>query len=135
MKLDDAVTTVYNLKTEVNSFVASSSIGLRRGKKWQRETVKHQENMSIKYIPPHTPILYRKIGVCRGIPIFLIFAPKHRLWVLVRTATIYILSKNKKNVKKNSAEHFQILKLKSLCLWHGHVYVMNSTFRPLCPML
>ena len=26
-------------------------------------------------------------GVCRGIPIFLIFAPKHRLWVLVRTAS------------------------------------------------
>ena len=26
-------------------------------------------------------------GVCRGIPIFLIFAPKHRLWELVRTAS------------------------------------------------
>ena len=26
-------------------------------------------------------------GVCRGIPIFLIFAPKQRLWVLVRTAS------------------------------------------------
>ena len=25
--------------------------------------------------------------VCRGIPIFLIFAPKRRLWVLVRTAS------------------------------------------------
>ena len=24
-----------------------------------------------------------KTGVCRGIPIFLIFDPKHRLWVLV----------------------------------------------------
>ena len=47
----------------------------------------HQENMPVKYIPPSTPILYRKTGVCRGIPIFLIFAPKHRLWVLVRTAS------------------------------------------------
>ena len=36
---------------------------------------------------PHTPLLYSKTGVCRGIPIFLIFAPKHRLWVLVRTAS------------------------------------------------
>ena len=35
---------------------------------------------------PQTPLLYSKTGVCGGIPIFLIFAPKHRLWVLVRTA-------------------------------------------------
>ena len=47
----------------------------------------HQENMSVKCIPPYTPLLYSKAGVCRGIPIFLIFAPKHRLWVLVRTAS------------------------------------------------
>ena len=51
----------------------------------------------------YTPLLYSKTGVCRGIPIFLIFAPKHRLWVHVRTAsavpTIYVLSKNKKNIK------------------------------------
>ena len=33
-------------------------------------------------ITPHTPHLYGKHGVYRGIPIFLIFVPKHRLWVL-----------------------------------------------------
>ena len=64
--------------------------------------------MSVKCVPPQTPLLYSETGVCRGIPIFLIFAPKHRLWVLVRTAsarrflrvpTIYALSKNKKNMK------------------------------------
>ena len=59
---------------------------------------------------PLEPHFYTtKNGVCRGIPNFLIFAPKHRLWVLVRTAstrrfqlarTIYVLSKNKKNIKK-----------------------------------
>ena len=38
--------------------------------------LKHQENMSVKCIPPQTPLLYSKTGVCRGIPIFLIFAPK-----------------------------------------------------------
>ena len=47
----------------------------------------HQENMSVKCLLPQTPLLYTKTGVCRGIPIFLIFAPKHRLWVLVRTAS------------------------------------------------
>ena len=77
--------------------------------------------MSVKYIPPHTPLLYSKTGVCRGIPIFLIFAPKHRLWVLVRTT----LSKNKKNIKKNSTEFFQFLQLKNLCILHGRVFVMN----------
>ena len=69
----------------------------------------HQQNMSVKYKPPHTPPLYRKSGVSRGISIFLIFAPKHRLWVLVRTAsargvllvpTIYVLGKNKKKILK-----------------------------------
>ena len=48
----------------------------------------HQENMSVYSLPPQTPLLYSNTGVCRGIPIFLIFAPKHRLWVLVRTAKI-----------------------------------------------
>ena len=39
-------------------------------------------------IYPPTPHFYtKKNGVCRGIPIFLIFAPKHRMWVLVRTAS------------------------------------------------
>ena len=32
--------------------------------------------------PCHIYHLHSKIRVCRGIPIFLIFAPKHRLWVL-----------------------------------------------------
>ena len=52
--------------------------------------------MFVKCIPlkPHFYV------VCRGIHVFLIFAPKHRLWVHVRTeATIYVLSKNKKNIK------------------------------------
>ena len=46
-----------------------------------------QENKPMKQIPPYTPLLYSKTGVCRGIPIFLIFATNHRLWILVRTAS------------------------------------------------
>ena len=30
----------------------------------------HQDNMFVKYIPPYTPLLYSKTGVCRGIPFF-----------------------------------------------------------------
>ena len=47
----------------------------------------HQDNMSVTCIPPAIPLLYSKIGVCGGIPNFLIFTPKHSLWVLVRTAS------------------------------------------------
>ena len=43
--------------------------------------------MSMKRIPRHNPILYSKTGVYRGIPILLILDPKHKLWVLVRTAS------------------------------------------------
>ena len=47
-----------------------------------------QENMSVKCISPHTPLFYNKNGIHKGISIFLIFHPKHRLWVLVRTASL-----------------------------------------------
>ena len=46
-----------------------------------------------------------KLRFAGGIPIFLIFAPKYRLWVLVRTASIYVLSK-KKNKKKKKHQNF-----------------------------
>ena len=49
-------------------------------------TLLHQDNMSVYCIPPYHSLLYSKTGVYRGILFFLIFAPKHRLWVLVRTA-------------------------------------------------
>ena len=74
--------------------------------------------MSVFFIPPYTPLLQSKPGVYRGLHYFLIFALKHILWVLVRTAsmrrrtasiltctTIYVLSKNMKIVKKKSTEN------------------------------
>ena len=36
---------------------------------------------------PHTPLLYSKTWVYGGILSFLLCDPKHRLWVLVRTAS------------------------------------------------
>ena len=55
----------------------------------QKETIhvssgKHVLEM---YTPVNPTFIWKKTGVCGGIPIFLIFAPKHRLWVLVRTAS------------------------------------------------
>ena len=47
-------------------------------------------NMSVKCTPPYTPLLYSKTGVYRGIHHFLIFALKHKLWVLVRTASLFL---------------------------------------------
>ena len=40
----------------------------------------------VKPQPKQTKLFYSKTGVYRGINIFLIFALKHRSWVLVRTA-------------------------------------------------
>ena len=51
----------------------------------------HRENKSMKSIPlePHfyTVNLGGGVYMGMGIPIFLTFAPKHKLWVLVRTAS------------------------------------------------
>ena len=49
----------------------------------------HQDNMSVKCIPH---FYTAKNEVCRGIPIFLIFDPKHGLWVLVREILILAAS-------------------------------------------
>ena len=49
----------------------------------------HEENMSMKSIPPHTPLLYSKTGVYMSIPIFLIVVPKHRLWVPVYPQSMF----------------------------------------------
>ena len=68
--------------------------------------------MSVKCIPPHTPFLYGKTGLCRGVPIFLNFAPKHRLWVLVTTASVLTCThnlcfkQNKEKYKKFATEIF-----------------------------
>ena len=35
--------------------------------------------MSVKDIFPLSPLLYRKIGVYRGLPIFLVIDPKYKL--------------------------------------------------------
>ena len=59
-------------------------------------------------LTPWTPLLYSKTGVYRGIHYFSYYCIKHRLWVLVRTAsprrfyrvpTIYVLSRNMKNIR------------------------------------
>ena len=61
-------------------------------------------------VPLYPTFIY---GVCMGIPIFHIFVPKHRLWVLVRTAspTIYVLSKSKKIIKSFLLKSFDFYNL------------------------
>ena len=68
----------------------------------------------MKCIPHLNLILYSKTGVCRGIPNFLIFDPKHTTWVLVRTASaMYVLSENIE--KKDQIILFSPMKF-SFCL-------------------
>ena len=48
----------------------------------------HHANMSVQCKPLTPPLLSSKIGVYKDIHYFLIIAFKHRLWVLVRTASM-----------------------------------------------
>ena len=86
----------------------------------------HQDN---------TPLLYSKTRVHRGVHIFLIFALKHRLWVLVRTASLTeaVLTytnnlcfdqKNKKNVTFFHLKIQVFTALKNCSILHGHVIEM-----------
>ena len=82
---------------------------------------------------PYTPLLYSKTGVYWGIHFFLIFASKHRLLVLVRTAslrrfysvpTIYVLSKNMKNITIFHLKIIIFTAVKYHSILHGHIGVM-----------
>ena len=66
-------------------------------------------------------------------PIFLLYAPKHRFWVLVRNAkarrpSVYsqsmLLVKIRKITKTISTENLQFLQLNNLSILHGHVFLM-----------
>ena len=73
---------------------------------------------------PLTPHFYIvKLGFT-GVFFFLIFAPKHRLWVHVRTASIYVLSKIRKNFKTFHLKMNIFTAMKYCCILHGRVCVM-----------
>ena len=87
-------------------------------------------------VHPLTPHFYIvKLGF-KGIPYFLIFALKHRLWVLVRTLnrlpTIYVLSKNMKIVKKKSIKncHFYSREKSLYVAWACFRIKMYVTYLP-----
>ena len=80
---------------------------------------------------PH--FLYSKSGVYRGRHTFFYFCSKHRLWVLVRTAsprrfsrvpTIYVLSRNMKKIRVFLSENFQFLEVKFSIYLNRRVFVM-----------
>ena len=90
--------------------------------------------MSVKCTPPHTPLLYSITGVYRGIHFFLIFALKHRLWVLIRTAsmrrflcvpTINVLEQKKKNIIIFHLKINIFTAVKYCCILYGCVCVMT----------
>ena len=84
-------------------------------------------------ITPHSYIVRLR---CTGVYIFLIFALKHRLWVLVRTASvrrfqhipsIYVLSKSKKNIIIFHLKINIYTAVKYCCIF-GRVFIMLKTF-------
>ena len=64
----------------------------------------------------------KKTGVCKGIPNFLNFDPKHAMWII----TMYLLSENifKKSNISNEIIFFGFLQKKNLYILHGQVFLM-----------
>ena len=80
--------------------------------------------MSMKCIPPHTPLLYSKSGVYKGIPIFLFLIQNIDCGYSLE---IYVSSKNKKNIKIFLLKIFNFYNFDKICLSHGHVFVMCTS--------
>ena len=82
-------------------------------------------------IPPQIPLLYRKNGICRGIPNFHIFDPKHCGYSLecLGEAVLTCMYVLRENIKKSklSNEIFNFNAEKNLCMLHGQVFVMTVT--------
>ena len=55
--------------------------------------------------PGETPLYIEKSGVSRGVHAFLILAEKHRMWVLIRTASSGIYNKPAAEIVSNSSAH------------------------------
>ena len=68
----------YKVRLGFQSFSADRSY---TGKRCLSLDCTHEDNMSMCFIPPYTPLLYSKTGVYMGIHYFLIFALKHIYWV------------------------------------------------------
>ena len=80
-----------------------------------------------------------KLGFTGVYIIFHISAQKHRLWVLVRTAsvrrfervpTIYVLSRNMKIIRFFYLKIFSFLEVKFSIYLNRRVFVMEDTFSP-----
>ena len=98
----------------------------------------HQDNGHVRAVYTHfKPHFYMvKLGYAGVYLFLLIFDPKHRLWVLIRTAalrrfyrvpTINVLSKNITNIKFFLLK-FSFFTAKNLHILHGQVFVMHMVF-------
>ena len=87
-------------------------------------------NMTVKHIHVslRIPLLYGKTGVYRGIHIFLNFDPKHRVWVLVRTASPRVCTHNQcfEQIYQKYRSYYE----ENLLILHGQTFVMIIYFIP-----
>ena len=101
----------------------------------------HHKNTCLYNFNPLKPNFYIvKLGFTGVYFIFLISAQKHRLWVLVKTASarrfervpqIYVLSRNMKNIRVFLSEYFQFLEAKFSKYLNRRVFVMTG-YRRIC---
>ena len=85
-------------------------------------------------LTPLNPLSYCKTGVYRGTHYFSYFCSKHRLWVLVRTASLRrsneypqsIFEQKYEKYENFLSENFHFLVVKFSVYLNRHVFVMSS---------
>ena len=107
-----------------NAFLISEVISIQRG------SVKVASRKRLYNFDPLKSHFYIvKLGFTGVYIIFLISAQRHRLWVLVRDGsneyTIYVLSRNMKNVRIFCLKTFHFLVVKCSVFLKRHVFVME----------
>ena len=97
-------------------------------------TIASRKHAYIISTPLNSTFLFVKLGFTGVYIIFLISAQKHRLWVLIGTAssrrfqrvpTIYVLSRNVKNIRFFYTENFHFSMIKFSIYFNRHVFVID----------
>ena len=73
---------------------------------------------------PLNPFYIEKMGVA-GVCLFFYFCSMRRFRKL-RVPTIYVLSKNKKNIKIFLLKFFSSYNFEKICISHEHVFIMGK---------
>ena len=119
----------YQLRCHVRSFGSRLRMSRKRSLNFMNLYPSRKNIFEIFPLIPHFYIA--KLGYAGIYLFFLILAPKHRLWVLVRTASPILicthnqcLEQNKKKIQIYQLKFFDFYSFRKISLLHGLAFVM-----------